>query len=296
MKNPNVSFVALGVVLALGAPLAQATPDWSKVPKRDIQVFFPGVTPIEWLMNKTEHSGRSGLGKGESCAGCHEEKGALSLDLKRLASKELEPVGAPGTMNFPVGVQAAYDKENLYIRLTFKSPNNAAAKADKEEATPRHEVKAAIMLAGPNVAQAAQVGCWATCHNDVRSMPGADPKKKKYVANANVAAGNYYDYFQWKSGEGGVGATQVDGHVATERVNKGGQALVKAEGENKAGVYTVTFTRKLTGGEGDLALAEGQVIPFGVAIHADKTIHRFHHVSLGYTLGLGVGADIKAVK
>jgi hypothetical protein len=70
-------------------------------------------------------------------------------------------------------------------------------------------------------------------------MPGADPKKKKYVKDANVANGNYYDYIQWKSGEAGVGATQVD-----------------------------------------------------------KTIHRFHHVSLrytlGYTLGLGANANVKA--
>jgi hypothetical protein len=104
------------------------------------------------------------------------------------------------------------------------------------------------------------------------------------------------DYFQWKSGEAGQGATQLDGHVAQERINKGGQALVKAEGENKGNDYTVTFTRKLGGGEGDLALAEGQVVPFGIAIHADKTIHRYHHVSLGYTLGLGANADVKAMK
>ena len=263
MKRSNVSLVVFGALLALGTQFAHAAPDWSKLPKRDVHVFFPGVTPIEWLMNKAEHSGRSGLSKGESCVGCHEEKGGLSLDLKRLASKELEPVGAPGTMNFPVGVQAAYDKENLYIRLTFKSPADASAKADKEEKAPMHEVKAAIMLAGPQVA---------------------------------MAGGNYYDYFQWKSGEAGAGATQVDGHVAAERVNKGGQALVKAEGECKAGLCTVTFTRKLSGGEGDLTLVEGQVIPFGIAIHADKTIHRFHHVSLGYTLGLGANADIKASK
>jgi hypothetical protein len=104
------------------------------------------------------------------------------------------------------------------------------------------------------------------------------------------------DYFQWKSGEGGSGATRLDGHVAGERVNKGGQALVSAEGECKAGVCTVTFTRKLTGGEADLALAEGQKVPFGIAIHTDKTVHRFHHVSLAYTLGLGVDADIRASK
>ena len=38
-------------------------------------------------------------------------------------------------------------------------------------------------------------------------------------------------------------------------------------------MWTVTFTRKLTGGDGDLALAEGQSVPFGIAIHTDKTLY-----------------------
>jgi hypothetical protein len=296
MMNKTTTWLALGALVCAAQISHAAPPDWGKVPKRDIQVFHTGVTSIEWLMNQSQHSGRTGVSKGESCAGCHDEKGALNLDFKRLAGSELEPVAAPKTMKFPVAVQAAYDSENLYVRLSFKSPTDAGAKADREEKAPMHEVKAAIMLAGPKVDMGSQLGCWATCHTDVRSMPGADPKKKKYVKDANVANGNYYDYFQWKSGEAGVGATQVDGHVAAERVNKGGQALTKAEGECKAGMCTVTFTRKLSGGEGDLALADGQVIPFGIAIHADKTIHRFHHVSLGYTLGLGTNADVKASK
>jgi hypothetical protein len=79
-------------------------------------------------------------------------------------------------------------------------------------------------------------------------------------------------------------------------VNKDGKALVKAEGENKGGTYTVTFTRKLTGGAGDLALAEGNVVPFGIAVHTDKTVYRFHHVSLGYKLGIGADGDVKAAK
>lgn len=296
MKNKTISPAVFGVLIALGFQFAHAAPDWSKVAKRDIQVFHAGVTPIEWVMKKSDHSGRTGINKGESCVGCHEEKGGLNFDFKRLASKDLEPVGAPKTMSFPVTVQAAYDKDNLYLRLTFKAPADGVAEAPREEASPKHEVKAAIMLAGDKVPQAAQIGCWASCHSDVRSMPGADEKKKKYVTDANPAGGVFYDYIQWKSGEGGKGSTQVDGHVASERVNKGGTALVKAEGENKGGTYTVTFTRKLTGGEGDLALAEGQTIPFGVAIHTDKTVWRFHHVSLGYTLGLGVAGDIKASK
>ena len=108
MKKSTLTLISAAIVLASSSALA--APDWSKVPKRDIQVFHAGVTPIEWVMKKSDHSGRTGINKGESCVGCHEEKNGLNFDMKRLASKELEPVGAPKTMNFPVTVQAAYDK------------------------------------------------------------------------------------------------------------------------------------------------------------------------------------------
>jgi hypothetical protein len=291
-----VSSFVVGALAVVASQAAIASPDWGKVPKRDINVFHPGVTPMEWITKKSDHSGTAGMRKGESCVGCHEEKGTLNFNFKRLADKELEPVGAPKTMMFPVSVQAAYDKENLYMRLTFKAPADAAADAPREDKDPKHEVKVAVMLLGSKVPEAGQNGCWATCHADVRSMPGAKPDKKKYIKGANLAGDVYADYFQWKSGVGGKGALHLDGHVATERVNKDGKALVKAEGENKGGTYTVTFTRKLTGGAGDLALAEGNVVPFGIAVHTDKTVYRFHHVSLGYKLGIGADGDVKAAK
>ena len=106
MKKKVVSLAVMGAFLAVGGQ-AFAAPDWSKIPTKNIEVFHPGVTPIEWATKKSEHSGSSGLKKGETCAGCHDEKGKLSLDVKRLASKDLEPKGAPKTMTFPVGVQAA---------------------------------------------------------------------------------------------------------------------------------------------------------------------------------------------
>lgn len=298
MKTTTASIAAFGILGLVGSGVAHAAPDWSQVPKRDIQVFHPGVASHQWVMQKSSHSGRTGLAKGESCVGCHEGKNGLDIDLKKLAGKELEPVGAPKTMIFPVTVQAAFDDANLYLRLTFKAPTDAAAGASREEESPKHEVKAAIMLGSAQVEQASQHGCWLACHSDVRSMPGANPKKKKYVEHGELAGGVFYDYIQWKSGEAGKGATQIDGYVATERVNKGGKALVKAEGEVRDGVYTVTFTRKLAGSnaDGDLALAAGQTIPFGVAIHTDKTVWRFHHVSMGYTLGLRAPGDIRAVK
>ena len=57
------------------------------------------------------------------------------------------------------------------------------------------------------------------------------------------------------------------------------------------------FARKLAGGgEGDIALASGKTVNFGFAIHDDHAAGRFHHVSLGYTLGIDAMADIGAVK
>lgn len=287
-----------GVMLALWSGTALAAPDWNSVPKRDIQVFHPGTASHQWMMKTSSHSGRTGLTKGETCVGCHENRGRVEIDMKRMAGKEIEPVGAPKTMVFPVSVQAAYDAENLYLRLTFKAPADAAPEASREEKSPLHEVKAAVMFASPRIEHAAQHGCWLSCHADVRSMPGADPKKKKYVEHGDLPSGVFYDYIQWKSGEAGNGATQVDGHVGSERINKGGKSLTKAEGEQKGDVYTVTFTRKLAGNsaDGDLSLAPGEAVPIGIAIHTDKTVWRFHHVSLGYTLGLGAPGDIRAVK
>ena len=87
MKKTTLSMMLLGSLLAVGTQAAFAAPDWSKVPKRDVHVFHPGVSPMEWVGKKSDHSGTAGLKKGETCVGCHEEKGALNFDFKRLAGK-----------------------------------------------------------------------------------------------------------------------------------------------------------------------------------------------------------------
>ena len=278
MKKTSVYQARFGALLAFGSQLANAAaPDWNKVPKRTIQVFHAGVTPAEWVMKKSDHSGRTGINKGESCVGCHEEKGGLNFDMKRLAGKELEPKGAPKTMSFPVTVQSAYDKDHAYIRLTFKAPAGGFDPADKE-----NDVKVAMMFANDEVSKGAQIGCWGTCHGDARTMPGADDKKTKYTK------GGAYELMQWKSAPG---AKAVDGSVTDKRNMEGGTAAVVAEGSKSGDTYTVTFTRKLSG-----TLAEGKATPFGVAVHADHATGRFHHVSMGYTMGFGVDADVKSAK
>lgn len=277
--------VAAAVMLAAGA--AAAAPDWSKVPAKSITVFYPGASPIEWVTKGTEHGGARALRKGESCTNCHHDETA-DMGKKMAGGQKNEPKPIAGKAgSIPVAVQAAHDGSNLYLRFAWKQPAGAAAvKMDKDNA-----VKLALMLEDNKVERANLSGCWETCHGDSRTMPeGKDDKKTKYVPGGSLASGKFYDLMQWTS----KGA-RFDGYVADRRVMDGGKGLVEAKGEKKGDEWVVVFTRKLAGGgEGDITLAPGKTVNFGFAIHDDHTLGRFHHVSLGYTLGVDAKADITA--
>lgn len=299
MHKQLIATSALTLVMAFGAGGAlAAAPDWGKVPAKKINVFYPGASPVEWIMNGVEHSGAKGLRKGELCTGCHEEESA-TFGQKMVSGEKIEPKPIKGkSPGYPVNVQAANDGTNLYLRFSWKQPTGGGPKMDAD-----NQVKVAFMLAndgiivkdakGKEVDMSQQGGCWATCHEDARTMPGAkDDKKTKHVEGADLKSGKFYDLLQWqsKSNKG------TDGYVAEKRVMEGGKALVEAKGENKGGEWSVVFTRKLNGGDGDIALASGKTYNFGFAIHDDHTVGRFHHVSFGYKLGIDAKADVTAAK
>ncbi|MFO1361847.1 MAG: ethylbenzene dehydrogenase-related protein [Burkholderiales bacterium] len=286
MHNPAAIATAVAAALACGGALA-APPDWSKVPAKTITVFYPGASPLEWIMKGTEHGGARSIKKGETCASCHDGETA-DMGKKMVSGQKNEPNPPKGKAgSIPVQVQAANDGTNLYLRFSWKQPAGGGAKMDAE-----NPVKLAFMLED-NKAELAGIGsCWSTCHEDSRTMPGAkDDKKTKYVTGGNVGGGVFFDLVQWKAK-----GKPSDGYVADKRVMEGGKALVSAEGRNDGGTWSVVFTRKLAGGEGDVALAPGKTYNFGFAIHDDHSAGRYHHVSLGYTLGIDAKADITAAK
>jgi hypothetical protein len=296
-KQFKIAILAVSLATFGGAALAAAPADWSKVPSRTVTVFYPGTSPVEWITNGTEHSGARGLREGDSCSACH-EKELADMGKKMVTGSKLEPHVIKGkAAAIDVNVQAAHDGANLYLHFTWKQPAGGAAKMDAD-----NPVKLAFMLANDGIMvksgkkevdMANKGGCWATCHQDVRTMPdGKDDKKTKYVTGADLAGGKFYDLLQWRS-KANKGS---DGHIADKRVMEGGTALVEAKGEKKGDTWSVTFTRKFTGGTGDIALAPGKVVNFGMAIHDDHTHGRFHHVSMGYTLGIDAKADITAAK
>jgi hypothetical protein len=265
-----------------------AAPDWGKVAGKTITVFYPGASPIEWIMKGAEHGGARALRKGETCASCHNDE-AADMGKKMASGQKLEPKPIKGkAASIAVNVQAANDGVNLYLRFSWKQPAGGAEKMDKD-----NPVKLAFMLEDNKIAGANLSGCWETCHTDARTMPeSTDDKKTKYVKEGSLAGGKYYDLMQWTS----KGA-KFDGYVADKRVMEGGKGLVEAKGEKKGDEWVVVFTRKLAGGgDGDIAMASGKSYNFGFAIHDDHAAGRFHHVSLGYTLGIDAKADISAAK
>lgn len=287
MQAKLIATAIAGLALAHGHALA--APDWAKVPARSITVLYPGVSPIEWIRKGSDHSGARGMKQGETCVACH-EKEAADVGKRIVTGEKLEPKPIKGKAgSIPVNVQAANDGTNLYLRFTWKAPAGGGPKMDAD-----NPVKLAVMLEADKVELAGLGGCWSSCHEDARTMPNAkDDKKTKYVKDGNLATGVYYDLIQFRSGKG---AKPMDGYVADKRVMEGGKALVAAEGKESGGAWTVTFTRKLTGGEGDIALQSGKTYNFGFAIHDDHSEGRYHFVSLGYKLGIDAKADITAAK
>ncbi|MDP1691848.1 MAG: ethylbenzene dehydrogenase-related protein [Burkholderiaceae bacterium] len=287
MRTTTPVLLCAAAALAAAAAVA-APPDWTKVRGTPITLFYPGVTPIEWIMTGTQHPGARALRKGDTCANCHTED-IVEMGKEIASGKEHEPKPIKGKAgSIAVSVQAAHDGTDLYLRFSWKQPAGGAAKMDADS-----QVKLAFMLEDNKVAGANLSGCWETCHADARTMPDAkDDKRTKYVKDASLASGKFFDLVQWTSR-----GAKFDGYVADARVMAGGKGLVAAEGQKKGDEWAVVFTRRLAGGgEGDIALVSGKAYNFGFAIHDDHTAGRFHHVSLGYTLGIDAKADISAAK
>ena len=196
MQSKMITAAALGLAGALTTSLSlAAAPDWSKVAGRETAVFYPGVSPIEWIMKGTEHGGARGIKMGETCSECHSDEIA-DMGQTIVTGEKIEPAPIKGKAgSIPVTVRAAHDGSNLYLQFTWKQPAGGAARMDTD-----NQVKLSVLMAGDKLDRANLSGCWEGCHGDLRTMPNAkSDDTTKCVANANLAGGVYYDLMQWTS-------------------------------------------------------------------------------------------------
>ena len=315
----------------LASAMAFAEPDWSKIPGKDIPMFFPGQSGYEWIMSRPDHTGSLKLKeKKQNCYDCHEyDADVIGNDVvegkkvgkSRTVIDTAVPEGTRG--NFPLKVKAAHDETKIYLRFEWESP--AAATGAKSD--PDNEVKLSLMFGGDSTEGVNMSGCWMSCHMDLRTMPESSAKAKKHarakalgwndgatkylaVSRSSISeekkprggwdklrgdkeiktaleAGNFLDLIQYRSGAGGKSS---DGYVLESRHMNGGKSLVGATGAREGNKWIVTFERLLAGGApGDHTIKPGQALTFGVSIHENYRNARFHHVSLGYTLGIDNG-------
>jgi hypothetical protein len=281
----KIAFAVLSTFVAGGA--LAAPPDWSKVDAVKMTLVHPGQASLEWVMDKAEHSAVPDIiEKKRACSKCHlgdaKEVGDKIVKGQPAGNKKasIEPKPDANKAGFvPVEFKAAHDGSKIYFRLEWDSPKGGAAKQDAKNA-----VKATILLDGGGTVGGADLnGCWASCHDDLRGMKTAkDDKKTKYIKDADLAGGKFYDLMQFRSGE-----KAVDGHIIDKRVMDGGKSLVKAEGKKEGSKWVVTFERELAGkGTGDHTIAPGKMYNFGVAIHEDHSAGRLHYLSFGYQFEL----------
>ncbi len=306
---------------------AVADVDWSRASMREVNIFYPGQTSIEWVMTGKDHGGARPLEKEhDRCVNCHDQE-AHEMGPRIVAGKHgkaPEPTPIPDKRGFiPVLVQAAYDQENLYLRFEWPEGEHTPAPfVEGGKMDPDNPIKLAVMLATDDVKYADQAGCWGTCHHDLKTMPHAPTGQEvsKYITEsrteievkgkegkprggwdklkgdgeikAELDGGHFMDLLRVKSGKGET----EDGYILADRVMKGGQGLV-ASAKLEAGTWTVVMQRKLNSDKpGDLSLDRGKVYNLGFAIHDDYTAARFHHVSLGYRLGFdNAEAEINAI-
>lgn len=280
--------IAVAVAASMMSISAFAAPDWAAAPVTKMTLFYPGQSSLEWVMNKADHSAVPDIvEKKRACAKCHtgdaNEIGDKIVAAKPVGSSKsvLEPKPIAGKVGWlPVTFQAAHDGENIYFRFEWVPPRVGESKMDK-----KNEMKLTLLFDGGGTVEGSELnGCWATCHDDLRTMKNPkDDKRTKYVKPADLSGGKFYDLMQFRSGEKKL----FDGYVADQRVVEGGKALLKAEGLKEGNKWVLVFTRRLAGGAaGDHAIVPGKTYNFGFAIHEDHTEARFHYVSLGYQFGL----------
>jgi hypothetical protein len=202
-----LSVIGLFASPAMAADLASI--DWSTIPAKSVKLFYPGQSSYEWLLSPEHKKGNKAVPNGRACVTCHEDDEAnMGAKLVKEGAMEPTPIaGKKGTLD--LSVQAAHDDKNLYLRFQWatqaRGPGDAYPhlrfdgkewkpygtqklnKAAREGKMPGvYEDRLAIMIDDGKVKNFDKQGCWITCHNGMRDMPG-EATKADLAANPLLA-------------------------------------------------------------------------------------------------------------
>jgi hypothetical protein len=307
IRLSRLPFVHAGaLMLALLATGSATAVDWNAAKETELTLFYPGQASWEWALTQADHSGAAKFREGKNCRGCHDGEQADIGAAIIAGGHALEPApmaGRPGSTK--LFVRTARDSERLYFQLRWKAAAPSGTKLSKDAA------HVTVMLDDGGIRESARAGCWASCHDDAKGMASAAPDSDltKYLGgsrakmtrqgggtaikpaaeiDALLAQNGFLEYWQARLNPGQP-ATAVSGYILDRRHEHATPAN-SAEAAFADGEWRVTLSRPLAAsGPGQKAIAPGKKYSVGFALHDDYSDHRFHFVSLEYTLQLDSG-------
>ncbi len=202
-------FIGASFVLSAAAFAGSGDPsavDWSKVPTKEIKLFWPGQATYQWLRSPEHKRADLQTKEGQACVACHKGE-EEEIGNKLVVEHDLEPMpvdGKNGVINLKF--QVAYDKDDAYFRFQWKTLNNYPGWAHpyyrydgkkwKAYGFPKldavvqdgkqpgiYEDRMSMMIDDGKVENYAKQGCWITCHNGERDSPDR-PTADEVKANA----------------------------------------------------------------------------------------------------------------
>jgi len=310
------SAITILLLATVGLPCSAADIDWGSVPVKKVKVFYPGQASWDFLRDQDHGTGSAPVKtQKKACAECHVgETGEYDInsdqiitgDLKRSKSKEpLEPQGISGAKGFKdVSLQAAYDAQNLYLRLQWLGSGASVADASLEDRADRVSIQIAN-----KIGTFKKYGCFITCHDNEEEMPANRGEKvtlygyytrdkdgnvkDKDTLDGYHSKGQFIDLIE--ASFVGKEVKAADMYILDARTEDHND--VTATGSYDNGTYTVVLTRKLdTGDKDDLVLQDGADFDIGIAIHDNKNHERKHYTSFPLSIGLSAPADVAAKK
>ena len=164
-------------VAQTSAAAAGANVDWSAIEAREVVLFYPGQTSMEWMLKGSDHGGKRAFVTGDSCFECHEDEEVDIGDLI-VTGEKAEKTPIPDKRgSIAVQLKAAYDADNLYMQFQWPDGEHVPMPfIEGGKMDPENPIKLAVMLAtdsedDPKVEYAERSGCWQTCHHDANYMP-----------------------------------------------------------------------------------------------------------------------------
>ena len=292
--------------------------DWKTVDATEVMTFYPGVASWDYLQDERHGTGGNPVKEGKkSCAKCHvNKKGEYDIAADRIISGDLtvpnseallEPTPRAGMEGYlTLNAQAAFDAENIYIKLSWPSAGTSFTDAAVAEEGLADRVS--IQFADDQIKNFADYGCYITCHSDLKDMPDNKGEDKKLYAEFSIKNDKplpqkMLDLYlkknrvidQWVASFHGSKVVSDDEYILDSRIEDKND--LEASGSYANGEYSVIFKRKLNTGEtGDIALKAGDTVHMSIAIHEAKADSRKHYTSFPLSLGLGSTADLAAKK